>query len=337
MKKKAAPASRALAAPLSSRLPSRQALLADLQELWFSTLKPTTRKNYGFSLLRFCDYVGVPDAPALAREIAKLDAGTANGLVLRYRGDLQKSGFSTGTVNVRLSAIRSFVAHLRRLGLVAWTLEVPLLPYQAYRDTRGCSREEIDGTVTGLLRKGDPRSRRDAAVLSLLYRLALRCGEVHGLDLEHVEADYGAIWILGKGRHDRERITLPSEAAEAVKRWVEARGRKPGPLFYNFDPTGKGGGRLSERSIERLTDRYHLGHPHGLRHRGITDALDVTGGDVRAVQRFSRHRDLNTLLVYDDNRRDLAGEVARRMEEENRRRREVNPDTPGGPPPRRSR
>ncbi len=39
-------------------------------------------------------------------------------------------------------------------------------------------------------------------------------------------------------------------------------------------------------------------------------ALDLTGGNVRAVQRFSRHRDLRVLNLYDDNRQDLGGEVA---------------------------
>jgi len=55
--------------------------------------------------------------------------------------------------------------------------------------------------------------------------------------------------------------------------------------------------------------------PHGLRHAAITAALDATGGDVRAVQKFSRHRDVRVLQRYDDNRRDLAGGVARRVAE----------------------
>ena len=51
--------------------------------------------------------------------------------------------------------------------------------------------------------------------------------------------------------------------------------------------------------------------PHGLRHAAITEALDLTGGDVRKVQRFSRHRDLQTLTIYDDARIDMGGEVAK--------------------------
>ena len=46
------------------------------------------------------------------------------------------------------------------------------------------------------------------------------------------------------------------------------------------------------------------------------EALDLTNGNTRAVQRFSRHRDLRTLGRYDDNRiddnrTDLGGDVAR--------------------------
>ena len=49
--------------------------------------------------------------------------------------------------------------------------------------------------------------------------------------------------------------------------------------------------------------------PHGLRHTAITAALDLTG-DLRAVQRFSRHRDVRVLTRYDDNRTDLGGKIA---------------------------
>ena len=51
--------------------------------------------------------------------------------------------------------------------------------------------------------------------------------------------------------------------------------------------------------------------PHELRHAGITEPLDLTNGNTRAVQRYSRHRDMRILNLYDDNRTDLGGDVAR--------------------------
>ena len=43
----------------------------------------------------------------------------------------------------------------------------------------------------------------------------------------------------------------------------------------------------------------------------ITRVLDKTNGDVRTVQRFNRHTDTRTVLLYDDRRRNLAGDVAK--------------------------
>jgi integrase/recombinase XerC len=50
--------------------------------------------------------------------------------------------------------------------------------------------------------------------------------------------------------------------------------------------------------------------PHRIRHSAITAALDATNGDVRKVQRFSRHKKLDTLMIYDDNRSNMQGEIS---------------------------
>jgi integrase/recombinase XerC len=49
--------------------------------------------------------------------------------------------------------------------------------------------------------------------------------------------------------------------------------------------------------------------PHRIRHSVITAALDATNGDTRKVQKLSRHRNLNTLMIYDDNRHQHQSEV----------------------------
>jgi integrase/recombinase XerC len=41
--------------------------------------------------------------------------------------------------------------------------------------------------------------------------------------------------------------------------------------------------------------------PHGLRHTAITQAIDAANGlIIDLVRQFSRHRSLNTLLIYRD-------------------------------------
>jgi integrase len=68
--------------------------------------------------------------------------------------------------------------------------------------------------------------------------------------------------------------------------------------------------------MDRLSAKAHLSRkarPHCLRHGGITRALEVSGGDVRGVQRLSRRAKLETLMRYDDNRRDDPGALAQRL------------------------
>ena len=50
--------------------------------------------------------------------------------------------------------------------------------------------------------------------------------------------------------------------------------------------------------------------PHRIRHSAITAALDATNGNVRKVQKLSRHKKLDTLMLYDDNRTNMQGEIS---------------------------
>jgi integrase/recombinase XerC len=164
----------------------------------------------------------------------------------------------------------------------------------------------------------DPRkSRRDVALLRLLHDVALRRGEVCRLDLADVDLDRGRLAVTGKGDVERTIIALPAPTQRAIGGWLEARGRDPGPLFLGLDGTGRvrGGVRLSGPglwSIVRTLGRRAglVAWPHGLRHTAITRALEATNGDLRKVQRFSRHRDVRAVMHYDDNRTDLGGTIA---------------------------
>ena len=55
--------------------------------------------------------------------------------------------------------------------------------------------------------------------------------------------------------------------------------------------------------------------PHRIRHSSITEALNLTDGDVRKVQKLSRHSNLNTLTIYDDNRQNLQGELINMLDD----------------------
>jgi integrase/recombinase XerC len=124
--------------------------------------------------------------------------------------------------------------------------------------------------------------------------------------------------IFGKGKGNQsEIISLGKATVMAIEAWLEARGETnpDKALFCSVNP-GYQDGRLCTQSIyDIVSDRCQdagitkVMSPHRIRHSSITAALEATGGDVRRVQKLSRHSSLNTLLIYDDNRKNHQGEV----------------------------
>lgn len=124
-----------------------------------------------------------------------------------------------------------------------------------------------------------------------------------------------AVDVLGKGMTQKIKLSLPASTKKALASWIHVRRASSGPLFTRLDRARSEDCRLTARSIQRIVK--NLGRrvgvkatPHGLRHAAITEALDLTNGNIRAVQRFSRHKDVRVLMRYDDNRADLGGNVA---------------------------
>jgi integrase/recombinase XerC len=295
--------------------PSTDDAARRLVEAFLAGRNERTMQAYHKDLIDFKNFTSAGDIDEAAHLLLSRGHGAANELVLRYRAHLVERGLAAATVNRRLAALRSMVKLAGTLGMVPWKLEIPGLKSQPYRDTRGPGVDGFRALLKALEGRQDAKASRDRAILWLLYSPALRRGEVVALDLEDVDLGAGTASILGKGRSERETLTLPAETVAALREWIEARGPEQGPLFTNFDRAGKGQ-RITGTSIYRMVRK--LGQqagintrPHGLRHAAITEALDKTNGDLRATARFSRHKDIRTLGHYDDNRQDLGGEVAK--------------------------
>lgn len=287
-------------------------------QAYLANRKPATLKNYAGALKAFGTYLGLEkpeDFASVARHLFSMSHGDANVTVFGYRTSLQERKLSASSINVHLAAIKSLGDITRMMGAVSWTIDVESIKVEPYRDTSGPGKDAVVKVVLQLEKETDRMSVRDVAIIRLLYTTVLRRKEVAGLDLDSYDPEKDKIWILGKGRTNEESITLPAKTKIAIERWLKVRGREPGALFKNFDPTGKGD-RLTGTSIYRIIKKHGLGHPHGLRHSGITEALDKTKGDVRAVQRLSRHKKIETLMIYDDNRKDLGGEVSKMLDED---------------------
>lgn len=311
----------ALRSDVSLSLPASGAVLAvpfaaaELLETWLVGKDDKTVRAYRADLGTFRSFLAsvAPVGDPLETFLA-LDAASAHVTVTRFVAWCKDAGHAPATINRRLAALRSVVAFARMAGRVTWALEVKGVPTTAYRDTRGPGVSNVRRLLASLEHDTTAKGRRDYALVRCLFDLALRRAEAVSLDLVHLDLEGKRVAILGKKRSERAWYTLPAPTLAALEAWLVVRGDAPGPLFLNFDRAGKGS-RLTGRSVARVLARLGdvagvgLVRPHGLRHSAITHALN-TFGDIRRAARFSRHHDIRTLQVYDDNRTDLFGEVA---------------------------
>lgn len=296
----------------------------DLLGAFLAGRRPTTLRAYRKDLADFADFLGAANAHEAIALLVAGSAGQANALVLGYKAHLTDRGLAPATIARRLAALRSIVRLARTLGRVTWTIDIPSPRAEAYRDTRGPGLEGWRGMLARAQERATtPKGRRDLALIRLLHDLGLRRGEVVTLDRADVDLEAGTVAVVGKGKSERMPVTLNRPTAAALAGWIAARGEWPGPLFVRLDRAAARPTRLNAGNVARIAKE--LGrragitrgtNPHGLRHQGITRALDLTNGDVRRVRRFSRHAKLETLLRYDDNRRDEAGAIAHLLGED---------------------
>jgi integrase/recombinase XerC len=293
----------------------------DVLAAFLAGRNPRTFRAYDRDLRDFGRFLGQVEARSAVELLLNLPHGQANAAALAYKAHLVDRGLKAATIARRLAALRSVVKMARTVGRVSWALDIESPKAEPYRDTAGPGDAGWRTMLSEAKRaaaSGRPKAVRDLAIIRLLHDLGLRRGELVALDLADVELEPASVAVVGKGKTDASRLTLPDPTRDALTEWIGRRGEEPGPLFIRLDRAASGPDRLTDtavflivRDLGRKAGLARPTRPHALRHEAITRALDRTNGDVRTVQRFSRHADPRTLLLYDDRRRDLAGDVAK--------------------------
>ena len=221
-----------------------------------------------------------------------------------YLAQLRADGLAPATIARRISAARSFFAHLVLLGArtdnPAAELDAPRRRPKLPRTLSPREAELLIEAAAGT----SPRAFRDAALVELLYGAGLRVSEAVGLERAGVDLDERLVRCTGKGGKERV-VPVGRAATEALRRYL-ARGRpfldrrhRP-ELFLN----AQGGGLTRAGAfliLRRLAEKAGLEpgrvHPHLLRHSFATHLLEG-GADLRSVQEMLGHADLATTELY---------------------------------------
>ena len=255
-----------------------------------------TVRNYTHDLLDFFSYLK-------SKKISSLNE--VDKQVLRgYLSHLMKEGFARVSISRKLSAIRSFYRYLLREELVETS---PIADTSSPKLDKRLPKFLTPEEAVRLLEAPDSSTalgQRDRALMELLYASGLRVSELVSLDLEQINLETNEIRVWGKGAKER-MVLMGKPAAAALASYLSQGrprllGKKKGyALFLNRD-----GGRLTERSIQRILKKYSRVagikkrvHPHLLRHTFATHLLDG-GADLRVVQELLGHASLVSTQIY---------------------------------------
>ena len=247
----------------------------------------TTRRTYRYGVRDFLEW----------NSEGRLDPST----LIQYKTYLRnRSDISTGTKNLYLNGVKSVVRTLHTFGVIE---KDPGKGLKGFRVSRTLKRGPITDSevkkVFGFIQESE--DLRLLPLFTLMYLQGLRQKEILGLRVEDYEPDSLSLWILGKGRDDKERVDLHPQTVRVLDQYLKETGRKSGYLFGSRqNPNGP----MTYQNLNVLIRKVH--GSVGIKNKGhswrkvFVSKLIESGMDLLTVSSFSRHQSIEMLKVYYD-------------------------------------
>jgi integrase/recombinase XerC len=221
----------------------------------------------------------------------------------------QVKGGARTTLSRRATSIRLFTKWATKKGYLSKDVGATLATPKGARTlpdvlTVADASLAMDAMAARVGEEDGPISKRDAAMLELLYASGARVSELCGLDLEDIDYARQTIRVLGKGNKERT-IPIGNPAMRALEFWLkDGRETLAGTKSERAVFLGARGKRIDQRTVRTMV--YHalaalegvekMG-PHALRHSAATHLLEG-GADLRTVQEILGHASLATTQIY---------------------------------------
>lgn len=253
-------------------------------------VRPNTQYEYGKRINHFLKYL----------EAHQLSINS----LLEYKRHLAETDMAVATKNKYLTCARVFLRECYRHGLLMKDITVNVKNFEQSKKHKvdGLSEAEAKQLCEWMGVSGTPRLN---AMLSLLLFQGFRQVEVCRLQAKDIDLASGTIWVLGKGKDDKEKVYLHSYTTQALKQYLMIAGLQPNDRLFTSMSRKSRSQALTERGLRGIVLGVfeQLGiekSVHGLRHYFTTRLIQHMPGELITVSRFTRHSSLEMLQVYND-------------------------------------
>jgi integrase/recombinase XerC len=221
----------------------------------------------------------------------------------------QVKGGARTTLSRRAVSIRLFTKWATKKGYLAKDVGATLATPKGHRTlpevlSVSDATTAMDSLATRVAEEETPLSKRDCAILEVLYASGARVSELCGLDLDDIDYHRNTIRVLGKGNKERT-IPLGNPAMKALNDWIKnGRGEIAKTVSESAVFVGARGKRIDQRTVRTIVyealsalEGVERMGPHALRHSAATHLLEG-GADLRTVQEILGHASLATTQIY---------------------------------------
>jgi integrase len=234
--------------------------------------------------------------------------GVTRDILLHYKHYLRaRTDLGVASKNKYLVVARLALRELHRHGAIPANISLGIKSFSQSNKHKvyGLTQDEVE-RLSKHLRSGDDslKTLRLRAFTALLLFQGLRQIEICRLDVDDVDIPNQVIHVLGKGQDDKEPIHLHPETTKALTGYLKSYHVKHGALFTAANHT-KSDRRLTTRGLrlimQNLFKQVGISKTlHGTRHYFTTKLIEEYKSDLTTVARYTRHRNLETLQVYND-------------------------------------
>jgi len=226
--------------------------------------------------------------------------------MLSYILDLKEKKYASTTLARKIAAAKSFFKFLTDEKKVQQNPTENIASLKVGRSLpKPISVAQARRLLDEPCKQSTPESKRDKAMLELLYASGMRVSELVSLNLGDIDTSGGFVRCLGKGQKER-MIPIYPRAAQSIAEYIaEAR-----PQILQNDDEEKAlflnvrGDRLTRQGLWQILKGYAKAAnieievtPHTLRHSFATHMLNG-GADLRMVQELLGHANISTTQVY---------------------------------------